>query len=256
MPSLRIKRVTAAAIGLASAAVYTTLGISETSALATTTSARIVALNSTKPAMIPQTNHSQKERQAPTKQAVIDCLQQTGTGKNVHPLTAEEAQICAPNAPVFPKNNLPSTDPGAIFIITSSDDRATINFHTSTSVRYPNISDLPPAFANCWNDWKNDSVSFFDGVAWGSVSGYGYGNHCGYSDFPNDPNVQVQNPIGSWDDTRGHYDSNYGLSHFNQNYASDWSNIKIPALAIGSTHTVECRLWINPAANIWHTCYM
>jgi hypothetical protein len=252
MSSVRIKRVAAATIGLASA-VCVALGFCESSALATTTPAEIVGANSTKPAATLRTDRSQEQRPVLTKQAVTDCIQQLATAKNRHALTPAEAQTCAPGAPVFPKNDLPYTDPGAIFIVISSNDRATINFHTSTSASHLSTSAFQSTSASCSNDWKNDSAGFTDVLAWGSISGYGYGNHCGYSDFPNSPSVQVSNAAGGWDDTRGHYDSNYGKSHFGQNYAADWSNVNIH---VGpTTDTFQCRIWINPDATIWHACY-
>jgi len=161
-------------------------------------------------------------------------------------LTLSEARFCARGAPEFSFGQVPRTD-SSIFIVTAGTG-ATINHVKASPGGHSSVQ-----AAACWNDWKTQSVYFTDVVGGGSITGTGYGNHCGHSDFPSDPNIQVSCGGCHWSADKGHYDNAYGMVHWGQNYAGDWANINL--FAGPGEDTFLCRVWIDPNASIWSACY-
>jgi hypothetical protein len=180
----------------------------------------------------------------PAYRAAVACAQRLTHNSA---LTLTTAERCAPGVPVFSASSPPATYPGPLFIVV----RSTGSVALETSHRASPLASGARA-ASCYNTWRNPSASFFWGWAWGGINAYGYGNHCGYANVPNDPSVYHGCACSGYQQSIGHYDSNYGRAHFGQNYAAGWANMTY-SLAFAQD-TWFCRVFVDPNANSWGWC--
>jgi hypothetical protein len=75
----------------------------------------------------------------------------------------------------------------------------------------------------------------------------GWGNHCNYATVPNAPQITARCAVpGNVSVEKGHYDSVYGLSHFNLNSAAGWGNIQFSG---NYTDTWFCRGYVDTNGN-------
>jgi len=187
-----------------------------------------------------------------TASSVKACVQSFEAG-TPHLLSLNEARACAPGASESNAGQRFRLGSGSSIMRTPNGGARIIVGSVTAGTRDPTRLAAGPSMAasRCYNDWRSGTWYYDDGLIYGSSWATGYGNHCGYANFPSGPSTgwwcaactSVSNPSGRWD-------NNYGRAYWNQNYATAWSNVYVYFGVFGSD-TFFLRFLIDPNANFW-----
>lgn len=155
-----------------------------------------------------------------------------------HAATAAEARKCAPGLPLLRPSSLAGAVPPA-FLLERPNGSAVLEWSPVPD----RDASLFAILSSCYDTWTNPNPWASDGLNYVSISAFGYGNHCGYANVPTTPTVSYRClfPGCSATFSAGHYDSAYGQTHFNQNYAAGWANIYFAVVA----DSWACRAFVN-----------
>jgi len=192
----------------------------------------------------------------PTWASVQSCLI-AGQASGQHMLTLREARQCAPGALELREGDTWAASAGAV-IVTTAAGKIHMYFSEAKAGAGPAnggqslVAALRPIgpIASCWNDWHWQVIYFSDGAIYGSTSGWGYGDHCGYANasYPS-TGWQCAN-CSSVGLSQGSYDNYYGQANYGQNYAAGWANIYPYFFPFGSDSFFN-RLYWDPWGNYW-----
>lgn len=162
-------------------------------------------------------------------------------GQSVHPMTVDEAHACQTGIPEIQRSvAVNSTSLPHLFLAIDGTRAIIASDGVGVSADPANA-----AYAGCYNTWTYPSPWSTDVVSVVHLYVAGYGNHCGYSNVPGNPTMTVAcGPCSSVDQQVGHYDSTYGLSHYNQNYAAGWGNAQMHMVPFG-IETWTCRGYVD-----------
>jgi hypothetical protein len=153
-------------------------------------------------------------------QQFVRCVRAHQGGEH-HPATLAEAKACAPTSRQITSAEFGSLTAGSTAILVRADGSAALVGES--------YSPIPAALTagTCYNTWANPMPWGTSGIDFVQINVHGYGNHCGYADVPTTPSVNATCYVPWCFATihAGHYDSNQGLSWFNDRRAAGWANI-------------------------------
>src|SRR5712692_3149583 len=187
-----------------------------------------------------------------TLEGVKGCVQAT-QARSAHFLTLAEARVCAPGAPELQAGDTWKLS-GAVIV---KGAKIHLYFTETQAGSGPAagpalVAALRPLgpVASCWNDWHWQQIYYTDGSIWGTTSGWGYGDHCGYANASYPSTGWQCFTCSSVGLNQGSYDNNFGMANYGQNSAAGWANIYPYFFPFGSDSFFN-RLYWDPWGNYW-----